>query len=131
MIALMILTGALSVFVERGTSLHESLLRRADRNTLPILGSFYREIRNHPDSREVCRCVITEVGNTTITVVADDRDMFATSSHHVVILPPGIATSSLGRGDRVLIIEDFDEAYGGRITAYRMKKVGSHEIPSR
>ena len=129
--AILLLTVALSLFVERGTTLHESLLYQSDKDTLPIIGTFYKEIRQHPDSRELCRCVITDVGNTTITVVADDRDFYATSSHHVVLLPAGIATSSLGRGDRVLIIE---ENYGDdnkQIRAFRMKKVVAGEIPGR
>jgi hypothetical protein len=115
LLGVLAVTISLSVLVDRGTRLHEKLLRQADGRMLPVFGNFYEEVRR-PHRGGICRCIITAIEGNTLTVV-DDHPR-GTSTPMKIVLPPSEATSSLKIGDRLFIAGD---ELGGELRAFGLR----------
>ncbi len=98
-----------SFVVDRTTAFHKTLLKRADKNALPVFGGMYEDVRRQPLShKEVCRCEIVSL-NENILTVRDDREVEGLL--RTFVLSQNTATSSLKIGDTVLVMGEGEEGH--------------------
>jgi hypothetical protein len=98
--------------------LHNVLQRKAERRSLPIVGSFYRGIRRPPPGQEIFRGTVSDVGTSSFVLRQDYGETGTSTKEYVIILPPGTSrTTILTIGDMVfvagrLMFDDTVHAYG-------------------
>ncbi|MCE9541881.1 hypothetical protein K8R03_04995 [Candidatus Kaiserbacteria bacterium] len=114
---LLVLTVLSGLVIDRATPFNDRMLQHArERNLGPLNGLYEGAHRPGPLGGGLCRCVITEVG--TSSVVAYDED--ASSTPITIILPPGFATSSVFKvGDIIYVAGDRD---GDSIDAFGVRR---------
>ena len=118
-LALILITGAVGLILDRETPLNDMLLRGSDEHLLPApFGDVYGRARHLPPDAGFCKCTISAIDGGTLTVV-DSRGTTTLK----VILPEDDAratTSGLTVGDTILVAGDRD---GETIRAFGVRKV--------
>ena len=119
-LAIILMTGAVGLILDRETPLNDMLLRGSDEHRLPpFFGDVYGHARHMPLVDEgFCKCIISAINGTSLTVYDSQSTTTLT-----VLLPEGNAhatTSGLQIGDTVLIAGDRD---GSVIHAFGVRKV--------
>lgn len=101
------------------TPLHGTLLRRAERRNLPLIGDYYRGIRRPPMSQEIFRGTVSDVGTSSFVLnQASDNDDGILSQRYLIQLPAGVPANALPSfGDTVfvaghLMMNNAVQAYG-------------------
>lgn len=125
-LSLIVLTVGAGVALDRATGFNDELLREADEQHLPQpINSFYVNFhRLPPPGQGVCKCVIMNVGQGTLTVF-DGR---ASTSPFTVTLPPNdprATTSGLEEGDVIFVAGDKD---GNTYRIFGIRKLDSGEM---
>ncbi|HVV15065.1 MAG TPA: hypothetical protein VHD55_01530 [Candidatus Paceibacterota bacterium] len=114
-------TAAAAVLIDRGTDFNDRLLHRADRHELYFFGDFFEGARRPMPGSGVCKCTITAIAGSMLTV----EDARGTTTRQLSILIPAgsprATTTGLAVGDVVFIAGDADE--GGVIRAFGVRKL--------
>lgn len=105
---LLIVTIATGFFIDRVTDLNEQLSLRAHDHQLIAPFNDYYDRAGHPTREEgICRCVVTEVHNDSIT--AYDESLGTTTVFTITTPMDENATATLKVGDVIYIAGDRDE----------------------
>lgn len=115
----------LGITLERGTTINDDLLERADHDALPApLGTFYQSVRAQPPHDEgVFRGIVTVVATTTFSMKHDDLDHDADDTTYVVIPPMGFDLGTISLGDHLYV--------AGTPTPEGIQAYGIQELESR
>lgn len=108
-----------SIFVSN-IGVHQEMMKYAKERKLPFGGALYREFgaKKLPD---VCRCIITSVGDNKIIVKDDDGKEYVVEIAPETRFPFG---TDFGEGERVIV---FGERDGANIRAFGILKVDEGE----
>jgi hypothetical protein len=119
-LGLLVLTILLSIAVDRGTRVHDDLLRRADRHELPgPFGEIYEGARQFPHPEHgTCLCAITAVQGNTLYA----QDVNSTSTVMITV-PPGYPAEALHVGDVIFVA-------GGEESSSTIRAFGIHRVRS-
>ena len=118
----LVLSALLAVLVGL-TPIHRTLLDRADKGALPLIGGMYEGIRDSHQERGIFRGTITSVQDNQIIISHDDGDHDADDGTQTVVLPQDGAVQ-LQAGDRVYV---FGNAGGGVIQAFGVQKLSDDQ----
>jgi hypothetical protein len=94
------------------TPLHQVLLDKADKGTLPIIGEIYESVRDSHTGQGVFKGTITSMQGNKIVIFHDDKDHDEDDGTRTVVLPQSYPP--LHVGDRVYVFGSFSN---GEITA--------------
>lgn len=100
-LAALVASGVLAALVGL-TPVHQTLLDRADRGELPVVGSVYESIRESHADQGVFRGTVTSVQGNEIVISHDDQDDDEDDGTRTVILPENNETE-FHEGDRAYI----------------------------
>ena len=99
-----------------------SLLKKAETNELPVIGSMYEAINDSEQSEGVIRGNIASIQNNTFILFHNDNDKDADDGIWNVVPPSGFNVSSLYVGEKLYVA---GKAIEGNFYAY-----GIHEFPT-
>jgi hypothetical protein len=127
--AILALTFVAGFALDRGTYFNDRLMDRAEHEGLPPPLAFMYHGARHAPHDGICRCTVTAIENSTITV-ADFRDGATTT--YTVLLPTDdirATSSNIKVGDVVFVAGDKDE--DGTIRAFGVRKESDKGYRSR
>src|ERR1035437_124356 len=101
------------------TPIHTSLLDKADKGELPIIGELYENIHIPHENNGEFRGVIISIATSTITITHNDRDSDTDDGVRTVLVPQGFDVSRLHMGDRIYVAGSIASS---TITAYGLSK---------
>lgn len=102
--ALLLLTFALGLFMDRETPFNDRILVHAMHHDLGPLDDVYQNARRPgPPEGGVCRCTITAISPLGAVVA---QNPYASTTPLSLVLPPGFATSTLHVGETLFIAGD-------------------------
>jgi hypothetical protein len=116
-----LVAAAAGIALDRETPFEDALFDEASHGRLPgpLDGAYVVERRHAPEELGIYRGIITSVDDTSFAMTYDDIDQDEDDASWVVILPPGVSTSTLHTGERAYVAGDADgkviRAYGVRI----------------
>jgi len=100
--------------------LHSGIERVAREQNIPVIGGMYTQVRRQPShDRGLCRCIITGIDGSTLTLVDDDPIM-GTTTMIKIFLPDNYSTSTLEVGDSVFVV---GEVRDGQIHAFGIREM--------
>ena len=105
------------------TPLHASLLSAADKDELPILGSWYEQVHDSHVEQGVYRGDITAITATYFVISHNDTDRDSDEGTWSIVPPLGFSTSTLTIGEKVYVAGQIKNnivyAYGVRLVTDR------------
>jgi hypothetical protein len=104
------------------TSLHSTLLQKADQDGLPIIGELYESIHASHSGQGVFRGTIKSIQGNQFVIFHNDRDRDVDDGILSVIVPSGFDLASLAVGEKVYVA---GIASSGTIQAYGIGELSS------
>ncbi|MHB0865331.1 MAG: hypothetical protein ACYC1Y_00260 [Minisyncoccota bacterium] len=105
------------------TPLHASLLSAADRDQLPLIGSWYEQIHDSHVEQGVYRGSITSIAATYFVIAHNDTDRDSDEGTWPIVPPTGFNLGALATGEKVYV--------AGRLLNGVVYAYGIHVITDR
>lgn len=108
LVALLLVSGAFGIALDRATGFNDMLLRDADHDMLPSpIGGIYEHARRPPPPGSgICRCTITAIASSTITAVGPGKS--GTTTVYTIHVPKNgsfeATTTGLSVGQTIMIV---------------------------